>query len=132
MLAQKRHEVRYEVAPRVIRRKRKGLVGLILGNRMLKILMVAVACFSVLTVYVGAHAKVIKQGYEKAYLQSRLKALEIENQELRVQLDILRQPDRITKLAIANGMVPAQQMAYVQCPIRELWVAENTAGYEAR
>lgn len=132
MLAQKRHEVRYEIAPKTRRRKRKGLLGLLFSNPMVAILVIAATCFGVLTVYVSAYAKVAKQGYEKSDLQSYLKTLKIENQELRVQRDILRQPDRITRLAIENGMVPAQQMAYVQCPTRELWLAENTTGREAR
>jgi len=99
---------------------------------MASILVLAAAVCFLLTVYVSAYARVAEEGYRKSDLLSYLRALKIENQELRVQRDVLRRPDRITELAAAAGMVPSQQMAYVRCPVQQLWVAENTTVNDAR
>ena len=125
MLAQKRR-ARQTVVPRARRRKQHGLLRALLCNGMVCILVFAAAACVVLTVYVSAYAKVAEEGYRRSDMVARLAALKIENQELKVQLDILRRPDRITDIAIENGMLPGTEMAFLRCPKQDFWVAENT------
>jgi len=120
-------------AERTFPRKKKTnrqcwLLRFLLFDRVTVILAsAAIICFGA-TVYIGAYARVTVKGYEKADMVSQLNNLKIENQELRIKLDTLRRPDRITQLALARHMRPATEMAFLKSPDNDLWVAENTQG----
>lgn len=126
MLAYKRQEV-WKVPRKTKARRRHWLMRVLLCNRLVCVILVAAVVCLGLTVYVGAYARVVEKGYQRSDMLAQLTALKIENQDLRVELDGLRRPDRIVRLAAEMGMRPSTEMAYLNCPGSELWVAENTS-----
>lgn len=124
MIAQKKLEVRQHSAKKAAGRKKKGLLLKVFSNKMACILLLAsVVCF-VLTVYVGAYARVTEEGYRKGELLANLKDLRIENEKLEVTLDNLRQPGRVAIFAQENGMLVGGKMVYLK-PQVEPHLAQN-------
>jgi len=103
----------------------------LLCNRMICILLLASVVCAVLTVYAGAYARVTEEGYRKGELLSHLRDLKVQNEELRVTLDALRQPDQVAEFALANGMHPGDRMAYLK-PADEPRLARNIGGQDVR
>ncbi len=138
MLAQRRHEVRRYSVPRRPRtarpagRKKIGAFQKMLGNSMVCILVLAAAVCFMLTLYVGAYAKVTETGCRRGELQSRLRAVRSENEELRATLNALRQPDRVAEFGLAHGMQPAgDNMTYLKLA-DEPHVAQNLEARNTR
>ncbi len=124
MLAQKKLEVRQHSAKKAAERKKKSLILRIFANKMVGILLLAsIICF-VLTVYVGAYARVTEEGYHKGELLSQLRDLRIENEKLEVNLDNLRQPARVAQFAQENGMLAGEKMVYLDTQV-ESHLAQN-------
>lgn len=95
-----------------------------LSNNMVGILLLAsMVCF-VLTVYVGAYARVTEDGYHKAELLTQLKELQVENEKLSVSLDNLRQPGRVAVFAQESGMRVGDKMVYLK-PQTDSHLAQN-------
>lgn len=116
-MAQKKLEVRQHSAKKSAGRKKKSLILRMFSNKMVGILLLAsVICF-VLTVYVGAYARVIEEGYHKGELLSQLRDLRIENEKLEVNLDNLRQPSRVAQFAQENGMLIGEKMVYLEAQV---------------
>ncbi|HEY3285296.1 MAG TPA: hypothetical protein VGN26_23740 [Armatimonadota bacterium] len=55
-----------------------------------------------------------KLGYEQERLSSRLIALDARNSSLRVQIEMLRSPERIRAWALHSGMVESHKEQYVR------------------
>ena len=124
MLAQKKQAVRQYSGNRGSKRRKKNILLRMLANRMVGILLLAsVVCF-VLTVYVGAYARVTEEGYHKAELLAQLKELRVENEKLSVSVDNLRQPGRVAAFAQENGMLVGDKMVYLK-PQTDSHLAQN-------
>jgi len=131
MLAQRRHEVLLPIDRRPRGRRRKSLLRMLVRSRMACVLLLAVAVSFVLSVYVGAYARATENGYHKSDLLGCLRAVSIENESLRLNLDAIRKPDDIEGFALANGMVQGSKMAYLKS-IREPRVARNVERQDMR
>jgi hypothetical protein len=88
-------------------------------------LLLAVVVCLVLTVYVGAYARVTEEGYRKSELLTRLGELRHENEKLAVTLDSLRQPSKVAGFAQENGMCIGDKMVYLK-RVGESHLAQNT------
>lgn len=133
MLAQRKIEV-VEVEVEVRRPKKQKqltIAELVWKHRMVSFLAVAVMVFLVASTYVGAYAMFMEKGYCKAALLSDLAQVKKENQKLRLGLDASRQPDRIEAFAVANGMKPSQETAYL-APTTHPHMAMNVDHTEIR
>ncbi|HUV05206.1 MAG TPA: hypothetical protein VMX94_08875 [Armatimonadota bacterium] len=104
---------------------------MLVRSRMACVLLLAVAVSFVLSVYVGAYARATENGYHKSDLLGCLRAVSIENESLRLNLDAIRKPDDIEGFALANGMVQGSKMAYLKS-IREPRVARNVERQDMR
>ena len=125
MLAQSRYEVARPTAVlRPKRRRRVGLLRKLFRNRMLCVLLLALSALFVCSFYVGAYAKATETGYQRGELLSQLKTLRLENEQLRLKLEELRQPERIALFAVANGMEQGTRMTYVRA-IEQPNIARN-------
>lgn len=124
MLAQKRYEVAKPTVVRPRRRRRVGLLRKVFCNRMVCVLLFALGALFVLSVYVGAYAKATETGYQRGELLTRLKAVKLENEQLRLKLEELRQPERIATFAVANGMEQGTSMMYIRA-IEQSSIARN-------
>lgn len=125
MMAQRK----YEEAPKVVRksrkRKRVNLLRMLIGNHMVCIVVLAVAVSFVLSVYVSAYARATENGYEKSRLQAHLKAVNMENESMKLILENLQQPERVESFAVEHGMQQGSRIAYI-VPVKQPHVARNT------
>lgn len=117
MLAQRRIET---VQPVVYRKKKaavktgtKDFTKVVRKNRMICVVLAAGIMVLLLTMYIGAYAGVIEKGYSKDRLMTRLNDLKTENEELKLSLEELRQPDRIGGIVLNTGMKQAEEMTYL-------------------
>lgn len=117
MLAQRKEVVRHTVG-RTKSRHRRNLLAVLFGNRMLCVILLAVAVSFLLSVYVGAYARAMEKGYHKDDLKSHLRSVQLENESLRLQLDSLRRPDQIEAFAASNDMEQGSPMAYLRQDVR--------------
>ncbi len=126
MIAQKRQEVMRPVVvrPRARKAKRPNLLRAMIQNRMVCVIMLALAVSVMLSVYVTAYAKATETGYHRGDLITKLKDLRLENETLRLKLEQVRQPDEIAKYALANNMEQGTRMVYL-APNVEQKVARN-------
>jgi cell division protein FtsB len=124
VLAQKMHEAHHPVVSRPRARRRTSPLQRLINNRIVCVLLLAaVVCFAA-TAYVGAYARVTEKGYQRARLLAQLKTLRLENEDLRLRVEALRDPGQIAEFAIKNGMVQSQEMAYLS-PTTQPRVAQN-------
>jgi len=131
MLAQRRHKAAFSVACRPRRRRRRSLLRVLARSRMACVLLLAVAVSFVLSVYVSAYARATENGYHKSELLTRLRAVTVGNESLRLKLDSLRKPDDIEVFAVANGMAQGSKMAYLKST-HQPRVAQNVEGERMR
>lgn len=115
MIVQRRYEAVRPAPVRARRRsKRVNLLRVLLCNRMVCVLLLALVVSSVLSVYVGAYATATETGYRRSDLVSQLKSLRLENEMLRLKLEQARQPSRIAEFALASGMEQSKDMVYLR------------------
>jgi cell division protein FtsL len=124
LLAQRRYEVVRPVSARPRKRRRVGFLRALIRNRMACVLLLALAASFILSVYVGAYARATETGYHRGELLAQLKSLRLENERFRLQLEELRQPDRIAEFALASGMEQGRAMVYLR-PVEQPSIARN-------
>lgn len=124
MLAQNRLEFVRPLVSRPRKRKHVNILRALMHNQMACILLLAVAVLLLLIPYASAYARVTQKGYHKADLLSHLRNVRLESESLRLDLEALRQPDRIAQFAVANGMEQSSKMAYLR-PTGEPRLAQN-------
>lgn len=123
-------EVRPPVAkPR--KRKKTSLFMAVIGNRMACVMVAAVVVCLAASIYLGACDSKMKMGYTRAELSSHLSNLRKDNQRLRIEVEKLRQQDRIEAFAVANGMQRPEQTAYLE-PVETPSVAQNPSPESVR
>lgn len=125
MLALKKQDVKQYTASKTTKRRKVHLLRKLFANQMVGILLLAAVVCLLMTVYVGAYARVTEEGYRKSELVSRLDELQHENEKLAVTLDNLRQPGRVAAFAAENGMHVGDKMVYLK-PEGEPHLAQNT------
>lgn len=105
------------------RRKMKSITAF-LRNPIVCILLVAGILCVIASVYISAYAVTNEKGNEKADLSIKLKAIRLENDRLRLELDRLRKPEKITEFATSQKMKQNEEMAYLS-PTSQPKVAQN-------
>ncbi|MHB1000959.1 MAG: hypothetical protein ACYC27_17085 [Armatimonadota bacterium] len=125
MMAQNSYDIIRPVTGRSKSKRRTGFFNALFRNQIACILLVAVVVCLVANVYISAYAGVVEKGYEKADLTSHLKALRLQNERMRIKLDGLRQPDKISTFADKSKMKQSEEMAYLS-PNYQPSVAQNT------
>lgn len=95
------------------KRQNVTMAGILLKHKMGSFLGLAAVTIAVSSTYVGAYSRFMEKGYCKQTLLTNLSQIKKENQKLRLNLEECRQADRIEAFAVANGMKPSQQTAYL-------------------
>lgn len=125
MLAQNSYDMARPETRRTRQRRKMGSIAALFKNPIVCILLVAVISCVIFSVYISAYAVTNEKGNQKAALTSRLKAIRLENDRLRLELDKARKPDEITKFATSKKMKQSEEMAYLS-PTSQPKVAQNT------
>jgi len=112
MLAQRKLDVRPTL--KVLKsRKRVSKVAKLFSNPMIGVVVLAFVVCVTASAYVGAYAKCSEIGRHRAKLTSDLNRVKKENEQLRLQVVQLRQPERIEMYAREASMIQCQQTAYI-------------------
>jgi cell division protein FtsL len=98
----------------------------LLHDRMVRVLFAAAAVCLLMCVYTRAYDGFTQKGYQRANLMNNLVQIRKENERLRLELEMLRQPTRIENFARSNGMKPSEEMAFVR-PAGQPRLAQNVA-----
>lgn len=131
MYAQRLQEVGGSVSRPQRRRQRPGPFAAVFNSPIVcLILLASVLCFGSI-VYISAYARVYEKGCRKADLVKHLNALRLDNEQLRLDVEKLRQPDRIASFALAGGMKQSEEMAYLK-PVEHPAVAQNVERIDER
>lgn len=125
MLAQNSYNMARPVTRRTKQRRKMGPIVALFRNPIACILLAAGLLGLVFSIYISAYAVTNEKGNQKADLAMQLKAIRLENDRLRLQLDKLKKPDEITKFANSKKMKQSEEMAYVS-PTSQPKVAQNT------
>lgn len=135
IVAQRRYEydvVRPVAVSRPRRRKRASLLKALASNKMACILLFAAVTCIALNVYASAYARFTEKGYHRAALVSEFNKLKKDNEVLRLRMEGLQQPERIDAYALANGMTPSKQMAYLKSTGSQPRLAQSTESASIR
>jgi hypothetical protein len=124
MLAQRKYQTEQPIAVQPRRRRKINPLARWVQSPIVRILVLAAAAVFVATIYVGAYAKATEKGYDRARLLSHLREVKLENECFRMQIEELRQPDRIAAFAAGHKMVEGERMAYLR-PVQRSRVAQN-------
>lgn len=77
-------------------------------NRLILALALGALLFLLGLMHTWMYADVSKHGYARAELVAKIKSVEAENQVLRAELERLRNPKRLARIAREDGMVIAE------------------------
>jgi len=80
------------------------------GVRLCCVLAVAI---TFILAYVGMYARVTDIGYRRAALLAELRRVRLENEALRVEIQALTSPERLSAAAYALGMTQEMQVSFV-------------------
>ena len=95
---------RHSSAPVARRRPNRKRMS---GQQLAGVIIFGFFLLAFLFAQVGLYAKVSESGYERADLVANVKELKAENALLQAKLERLRSPERLSAIAMCEGMVVA-------------------------
>ncbi|MHB1455422.1 MAG: hypothetical protein ACYC0V_00745 [Armatimonadota bacterium] len=125
MIAQNSYGLARPASRHARQRRKMRPIATFFKNPIVCILLVAAVSCVVASIYISAYAVTNEKGNQKASLSMKLKAIRLENDRMRLELDKLRKPDEITKFATSKKMKQNEEMAYLS-PTSQPKVAQNT------
>ena len=95
---------------------RRSLLRRVTDDRMGSVVLSMMLVLGMLLAYVGVYAKVTKNGYCRARVNSQLHEALVENQRLKADIQVLTSPDRLAQVATAVGMRQCERFDYFRGP----------------
>jgi cell division protein FtsL len=124
VLAEKRKEVYSPIYRAPEHTRKKSLLSVAHSTMILVCLVCLASCFFA-CLHIRAYARATETGYKKSDLLSELRALRIENEKLRLEIDEHRRPTEIEAFAIERGMQQVNPVAYLEYKEKESQIAQG-------
>jgi cell division protein FtsL len=100
-------EYQQQIASPIYRRRRKQ------RNAVVTQLIIGIVGLLGLLGYIGLYAQVTLYGYQRAELSRQTRQAEMQNQELKAEIQTLSSPERLAVAAKNAGMVPSTRVVYI-------------------